>query len=356
MISGRSVLAAFLLCTAIPAASSAGAASLSLLGDRFRVEAAWRTADGHTGVGTPVSLTTETGYFWFFAPGNVEVVVKALDACASPSQRFWFFGTGLTDAQVTLTVTDETTGEHKTYTNPLGRAFLPIQDTGAFASCGATRCGQGAFEDIAATPRADTNLEALALAMGGGLTADPALYSRVVADVASIRAQSIDLAGIDFEPYFDRQALVLILDLSVIQAARNGTYHAWDCLNHWYGVTAAQTSASSTSVLLTFSKVLDTQRLVADYRAVPGVGDAVVLLRNVFPIFPIPTIPSICGRIEGTTHHYYGRVPGIATFYYTSTPGAAPHFVGEDRGGTPPSWANEARACFARLVDGLEEP
>lgn len=353
MIPYRPLAAALLLAAAILAGARAGAAPLSLLGDRFRVEATWQTADGHTGTGTPVSLTTETGYFWFFSPGNVEVVVKALDACGGPSPRFWFFGTGLTDAQVTLTVTDEATGEKKTYQNLLGRPFLPIQDTDAFAGCGTPRCGQGAFEDLAATPRADANLEALAQAMGGGLTADPGVYARVVADFAAIRAQNIDLAGVDFAPAFDRQTLAVIFEPPAIQSVRNGTYHAWDCLNHWYGADPVQASADSNGLLLHFAKVLDTRRLVADYQALPGVEYAQIFGRNVFPVLQ-PLTPSLCGRIDGTTHHYYGRVPGIATFYYTSEPGAAPHYVGAERGGTSPSWAGDARVCFVRLVDSLE--
>jgi hypothetical protein len=36
---------------------------------------------------------------------------------------------------VNLTLTDTKTGTVKTYTNPLGVAFQPIQDTNAFATC-----------------------------------------------------------------------------------------------------------------------------------------------------------------------------------------------------------------------------
>jgi hypothetical protein len=36
---------------------------------------------------------------------------------------------------VELTVTDTRTGIRRVYLNPLGRAFPPIQDTAAFATC-----------------------------------------------------------------------------------------------------------------------------------------------------------------------------------------------------------------------------
>jgi hypothetical protein len=64
----------------------------------------------------------------------VELVVKALDGC-SFNGRHWIFAGGLTDVAVTLTVTDTRSGEVKTYRNPLGTPFAPIQDTGAFPSC-----------------------------------------------------------------------------------------------------------------------------------------------------------------------------------------------------------------------------
>jgi hypothetical protein len=104
------------------------------LADRFAVTAAWRTNDGKTGTGTAIRLTSDTGYFTFFSATNVEVVLKVLNACALNS-RYWVFAGGLTDVNVTLTVRDTKTGTTKTYTNPLGQAFQPIQDTNALATC-----------------------------------------------------------------------------------------------------------------------------------------------------------------------------------------------------------------------------
>ena len=80
-------------------------------------------------------MTGDTGYFWFFSSNNVEMVVKTLNACGLPPGRFWVFAGGLTDVNVVMTVTDTQTGTVKTYTNPQGTAFQPIQDTSAFATC-----------------------------------------------------------------------------------------------------------------------------------------------------------------------------------------------------------------------------
>jgi hypothetical protein len=111
------------------------ATHLCLSGQRFRVSVDWETPQGARGSGQAISITSDTGYFWFFSSGNVEMVVKVLNAC-SFSSRFWVFAGGLTNVRAVLRVEDAATGEVKTYTNPQNTAFTPIQDTGAFATCG----------------------------------------------------------------------------------------------------------------------------------------------------------------------------------------------------------------------------
>jgi hypothetical protein len=64
------------------------------------------------------------------------VAVKVLNGCGS-NGHFWTFAAGLTDVSVVMTVTDSQTGDVKTYTNPQGTPFRPIQDTGAFETCAA---------------------------------------------------------------------------------------------------------------------------------------------------------------------------------------------------------------------------
>jgi hypothetical protein len=110
------------------------AATLCLNNSRFRVTADWRKPDGTTGQGQAVPLTPDSGYFWFFNPANIEAVVKVLNACAV-SDHYWVFAAGLTNVEVTLRVVDTQTGSVKTYVNPLGTAFQPVQDTSAFATC-----------------------------------------------------------------------------------------------------------------------------------------------------------------------------------------------------------------------------
>ncbi|HVS62165.1 MAG TPA: hypothetical protein VMT85_01550 [Thermoanaerobaculia bacterium] len=106
---------------------------LCLNGGRFAVEVDFDTGSD-AGPAFRSTLTDETGYFTFFEPDNVEVVVKLLNAC-SFANRYWVFAAGLTDVEVTLTVTDTSSGQQRTYFNPNGSAFNPINDTSAFATC-----------------------------------------------------------------------------------------------------------------------------------------------------------------------------------------------------------------------------
>src|SRR5687768_8506772 len=97
---------------------------------RFSLEVSWRDSQGNEGRGTPVQLTNDTGYFWFFTPSNVELVIKVLDAKAINGSHWVFYG-ALSNVQYTLTVTDSLTGAVRFYTNPNG-TFASVGDTGAF--------------------------------------------------------------------------------------------------------------------------------------------------------------------------------------------------------------------------------
>lgn len=121
------------------AACSTDADTLCLNASRFTVEVEWANQQGASGVGQAVPLTGDTGFFWFFRASNVELVVKVLSACGV-NQKYWVFAGGLTNVQTTIRVRDTTTGEERTYENPLGTQFAPLQDTDAFA-CAAPPAG-----------------------------------------------------------------------------------------------------------------------------------------------------------------------------------------------------------------------
>lgn len=106
---------------------------LCLNDDRFAVTAAWRTASS-SGSGQAIELFGDSGYFTFFNPRNTELVVKVLDACTD-FDRYWVFVSGLTNVEVTLTVTDTKTGTTWQRVNPLNTTYAPILDTEAFDTC-----------------------------------------------------------------------------------------------------------------------------------------------------------------------------------------------------------------------------
>jgi hypothetical protein len=80
---------------------------------------------------TAVPLTNDTGYFWFFSPNNVELVVKVVDGRAF-NGSYWVFYGALSDVEYTVTVTDTETGAVKRYTNPPGN-LSSVGDTAAFS-------------------------------------------------------------------------------------------------------------------------------------------------------------------------------------------------------------------------------
>src|SRR6478672_9469966 len=54
---------------------------------------------------TAISLTNDSGYFWFFSPNNVELVVKVVDGRAF-NGFFWVFVGALSDVAYEIIVTD----------------------------------------------------------------------------------------------------------------------------------------------------------------------------------------------------------------------------------------------------------
>jgi photosystem II stability/assembly factor-like uncharacterized protein len=112
---------------------------LSLLGGRFR--ATLEARDPRTdriAEGAAIPRADGFGYFSLPAftgdPTFPEVFVKMVDARAQPGGYFWFFHTGLTDLEYTLTVTDRVTGAIRTYTGGAtdGTRLCGFADTMAF--------------------------------------------------------------------------------------------------------------------------------------------------------------------------------------------------------------------------------
>lgn len=103
--------------------------TLCLFGGRFQVEVDWLTPTA-SGVGTAVAYGDASGFFWFFDPANIELVVKVLDGTPI-NGKIWLFYGALSDVEYTLKVTDTATGAVRTYHNSQGN-LCGQADTSAF--------------------------------------------------------------------------------------------------------------------------------------------------------------------------------------------------------------------------------
>jgi hypothetical protein len=123
-----------------PPTCTASATALCLNAGRFRVQAIFSAPSLGivNGQAQSVSLTPDTGYFWFFSSNNVEIVIKAVDGRPA-NGYFWVFYGALSDVEYTITVTDTVTGAVKTYTNTQGH-LASVADVTAFPG-GATVTG-----------------------------------------------------------------------------------------------------------------------------------------------------------------------------------------------------------------------
>ena len=123
-----------------------GPQTACLLGDRFEVVVAMKN---FAPTPTPIpgfiqeyqgasSETEQSVSFYSFENGNVEVFVKMVDACVGgPSDAFWLFAAGATNANTTITIRDSHTGQTRTIVNPSGQLFQTYANTAAFQTCAA---------------------------------------------------------------------------------------------------------------------------------------------------------------------------------------------------------------------------
>lgn len=122
-------------------ADGATSEELRLLGGRFKVTVDWANQHGvpegqprPRGVGTSVAGTDGSGYFYFFEPSSLDLVVKMIDATSFDGHYWVFFG-GLSDVEYTLHIEDTVTGEMWERTNPAG-SICGGSDTAAFSIFG----------------------------------------------------------------------------------------------------------------------------------------------------------------------------------------------------------------------------
>ncbi len=106
--------------------------SACLQENRFRVRSRWADFSGGGGMAFAIPLTTDTAYFWFFDPSNVEVVLKILDGRGVTGAHWVFYG-ALSNVDYKIDVLDMRTGTSRRYDNAAGN-YASVGDTAAFPS------------------------------------------------------------------------------------------------------------------------------------------------------------------------------------------------------------------------------
>ncbi|HKV10220.1 MAG TPA: hypothetical protein VJ725_18910 [Thermoanaerobaculia bacterium] len=144
---GRGV---FEYSTSSPSPCVASDTTVCLHGGRFALRATFETPGSPVGTAREVQLTDDSAYLWFFSPANVEAFLKVVDGCAL-NGRFWVFAAGLTDVRTSLLVTDSQTGIVRSFINPQGTPFQPIQETSAFP-CSTAQAAAESFEPAKTLP------------------------------------------------------------------------------------------------------------------------------------------------------------------------------------------------------------
>lgn len=150
-------------------------------------------------------------------------------------------------------------------------------------------CVQPTFGDadaLAASPRARPDLEALALDIGHGLTADPVTYERLTQDAAAIEDAVHEVGSLrPVSPHAVRELeLELEMDGVTAGAIADDGYEPWRCLNTHYD--AEQVVVDARHAWLSFDGVYDMTLVASDYGRLPGVVSAEPLQ---------PSVPSVCG-------------------------------------------------------------
>jgi hypothetical protein len=110
-----------------PVRISAPSTELDLLDRRFVVITSWIDPQGVHQVANAIRLSDNSGYFWFFSSGNMEVTIKILDG-RPLNGHFWVFIASMTDLQFSLSIYDPVClslpapcNPLKTYDSPRGR-------------------------------------------------------------------------------------------------------------------------------------------------------------------------------------------------------------------------------------------
>lgn len=119
------------------ASCAANSTTTLCLQHRFIIDASFRVGPPGTAEGTAQTVAIDnpgSGLFWFFAPDNWEVMVKAINGCGL-NNHYWIFSAATTNVFYRLEAFDLKEGKQKIYFNYPGPPAPAVTDTSAFATC-----------------------------------------------------------------------------------------------------------------------------------------------------------------------------------------------------------------------------
>jgi len=88
--------------------------------NRFRVRVTWTDFSGGSGPGVALAYTADSGFFYFFNPQILELLVKIVNGC-SANGSYWFFYASTSNVALAYTVEDLQACKAETVTVPLGQ-------------------------------------------------------------------------------------------------------------------------------------------------------------------------------------------------------------------------------------------
>jgi hypothetical protein len=202
----------------------------------------------------------------------------------------------------------------------------------------------GTAEELAQSPRANPNVELLALRLSTGVTADPVIYDRLAADLAMMRILEPRTADIGYRPEHDGKHLLIGASPETLEAMADGSYDGWNCLNEHYGFESFEVHAGFGRLAL--KGLYDLDRLAALYAQLPDVSSAE-------PDSRIGDGPSIYVTREPDEWHYVldlasgdclAGCTNRVLFYFVTEAGGAVRYL--DRWGDPayepePAWVEK---------------
>lgn len=214
--------------------------------------------------------------------------------------------------------------------------------------------------ELAASPRGDRELEALAAALGGTVAGEPALYERLVRDLGAIRAADPSLAHVTYRTGHDGRTLMLEPDADARERILAGRDPLFEALRAKLHPTAVSTAWSWVTV--TFDRVYDLARLRDYYRRIRGVNDVGLnVMTGDGPTICVDREPTGEGRATASAWTYFmldagGDCPAGCTtlrvvVFRTQRAGVVERLGASSRDdgtGLPPALAAQLASCQRR--------